>query len=192
MFLYRLLPTAPCVARILENKTEINDFTLPSGVSRRTKIDFSFWCTDSSISASSFTKINDFSFQQSVILCHTWLACLRESNFEKATEFLPERWLNDSSCKSSILVIPFGYGRRMCPGKRFVELELQVVLARVRLPTCSYLLNIRYLKILTDAFFCFQLIQNFEVNFVGDLQLEFEFLLAPAPSTNFIFKNRLW
>lgn len=72
-------------------------------------------------------------FQQSVVLCHTWLACLRESNFERATEFIPERWLNDSSCKSSILVIPFGYGRRMCPGKRFVELELQVVLARVRL-----------------------------------------------------------
>lgn len=68
---------------------------------------------------------------QSVVLCHTWLACLKESNFEKATEFIPERWLDDANHKFSCLVIPFGYGRRMCPGKRFVELELQVVLAQV-------------------------------------------------------------
>ncbi|XKL67851.1 hypothetical protein PGB90_003342 [Kerria lacca] len=129
---FRLLPTAPCVARILEHKTELNGFTLPPG---------------------------------SVILCHTWLACLNKINFENANQFLPERWLNDTPCKSSFLVIPFGYGRRMCPGKRFVELELQVVLA--------------------------QILQNFEIDFVGELQLEFEFLLAPAPSTNFIFKNRL-
>lgn len=129
---FRLLPTTTCVARILEQKTDINGFNLPPG---------------------------------SVVLCHTWLACLKESNFEKATEFLPERWLDDVNHKFSCLVIPFGYGRRMCPGKRFVELELQVVLA--------------------------QIIQNYEIDFNGELELEFEFLLAPAPSTNFIFRNRL-
>lgn len=31
----------------------------------------------------------------------------------------------------SFLVAPFGVGKRMCPGKRFVNLELQVVLAQV-------------------------------------------------------------
>lgn len=130
---FRLLPTAPCVARILENEMELDGFTLPA---------------------------------MSVVLCHTWLACLRESNFECANEFIPERWLGENNCckTSSFLVIPFGYGRRMCPGKRFVKLELQVILARI--------------------------IQQFEIDFVGDLELEFEFLLAPVLGTNFIFRNR--
>uniref|UniRef100_A0AAT9UTK6 Cytochrome P450 314A1 n=1 Tax=Maconellicoccus hirsutus TaxID=177089 RepID=A0AAT9UTK6_MACHI len=128
---FRLLPTAPCVARILEQKTDINGFTLPPG---------------------------------SVVLCHTWLACLEELNFQRATEFLPERWLEDVNHKLSFLVIPFGYGRRMCPGKRFVELELQVVLTQV--------------------------IKNYEIHFDGELELEFEFLLGPAPSTKFNFRNR--
>ena len=32
---------------------------------------------------------------------------------------------------SPSLVAPFGRGRRMCPGKRFVDLELHLLLAKV-------------------------------------------------------------
>lgn len=72
---------------------------------------------------------------QIVVICHTWLACLQDSNFECASEFKPERWLADGVKPSSFLVVPFGSGRRMCPGKRFSEQELQVVLAKVGIPT---------------------------------------------------------
>jgi len=59
------------------------------------------------------------------------MACLEDSNFERSKEFLPERWLENPEKSSSHLVVPFGCGRRMCPGKRFIEQELHVVLAKV-------------------------------------------------------------
>lgn len=52
-----------------------------------------------------------------------------EENFPDANQFIPERWLGKE--KMPWLVAPFGAGRRLCPGKRFVELELQVLLAQV-------------------------------------------------------------
>lgn len=129
---FRLLPTAPCIARILEEDTEISDYFLKTGT---------------------------------VVLCHTWLACQNESNFTRATEFYPERWLSGNYCQNSpFLVAPFGVGKRMCPAKRFVHLELQVVLARI--------------------------IQKFQIDYDGELDLCFEFLLAPRPPTKFIFRHR--
>ncbi|KAK9498298.1 hypothetical protein O3M35_002964 [Rhynocoris fuscipes] len=134
---FRILPTAPCVARILETDMQLSGYHLKPG---------------------------------SVILCHTWLACLDDGNFSEAKEFRPERWLaNDGSCSTGhlhpFLVVPFGVGRRMCPGKRFVELELQVVLALM--------------------------VRQFEIDYDGELELEFEFLLAPKSPVNFTFKERI-
>jgi hypothetical protein len=68
---------------------------------------------------------------QTVVLLHTGLACLDDKNFKDATSYKPERWLDDLTKKSPFLVAPFGCGKRMCPGKRFIELELQIVLAKV-------------------------------------------------------------
>lgn len=70
-------------------------------------------------------------FFKSVVLLHTWLACLDDNNFIDASSYKPERWLDELTKKSPFLVVPFGCGKRMCPGKRFVELELQIVLAKV-------------------------------------------------------------
>jgi ecdysone 20-monooxygenase len=77
---------------------------------------------------------------QTVVLCHTWLACQEDSNFTAAHEFLPERWLQQGEITrtSPFLVVPFGCGRRICPGKRFVEQELYLALAKVT--TCVRLL----------------------------------------------------
>ncbi|XP_073979456.1 cytochrome P450 family 24 subfamily A member shade isoform X2 [Rhodnius prolixus] len=135
---FRVLPTAPCVARILESDVQLGGYHLKSG---------------------------------SVVLCHTWLACMDEANFEDAKVFSPERWLgSDGNCSTGnshpFLVVPFGVGRRMCPGKRFVELELQVVLALM--------------------------VRQFEIDFEGHLELEFEFLLAPKSPANFLFKERVY
>ncbi|KAK6620662.1 hypothetical protein RUM43_010957 [Polyplax serrata] len=117
---FRVLPTAPCVARILETEMDICGYHLNPGT---------------------------------VVLCHTWMACMQEVNFENASTFKPERWLTEGSRKNNYLVAPFGSGRRMCPGKRFMEQELQIVLAKI--------------------------VSEFYLEFDEDLELMFEFLLAP-------------
>lgn len=68
---------------------------------------------------------------QTFVLAHTGAACRREENFWRAREYLPERWLSSREPHAAALVAPFGRGRRMCPGKRFVELELHLLLAKV-------------------------------------------------------------
>ncbi|XP_067000510.2 probable cytochrome P450 49a1 [Anabrus simplex] len=58
--------------------------------------------------------------------------------FPEASRFLPERWLK--SCPQEkvhgrthhpFASLPFGYGRRMCLGRRFAELEIQTVIAKM-------------------------------------------------------------
>ncbi|XP_060833715.1 ecdysone 20-monooxygenase-like isoform X2 [Rhopalosiphum padi] len=127
---HRLLPTAPCIARVLESEVNYENYRLPSGT---------------------------------VVLLHTGLACLDDKNFKDATSYKPERWLDDLTKKSPFLVAPFGCGKRMCPGKRFIELELQIVLAKM--------------------------VKQFHIDFKGQLKTEFEFLLTPS-NANFILRDR--
>lgn len=83
-----------------------------------------------------------------------------ERYFPSPQEFVPERWLRDiqldeprttdvnsNTCEHSdafeiwkkqskigihpFASLPFGFGRRMCIGKRFAEAELQLLLAKV-------------------------------------------------------------
>lgn len=71
----------------------------------------------------------------------------RDANqVSNATKFSPERWLKTSedaskqSCPHKIhpfVVLPFGYGRRTCLGKRFAMAELQIILAKVKILTCK-------------------------------------------------------
>lgn len=54
--------------------------------------------------------------------------------FDDSHEFRPERWLK--SCGKAYhpyASLPFGHGRRMCLGKRFADLEIQTVIAKVRI-----------------------------------------------------------
>ncbi|OAD61457.1 putative cytochrome P450 49a1 [Eufriesea mexicana] len=51
--------------------------------------------------------------------------------FPRSKEFLPERWLQDDGVHHSFASLPFGYGRRMCLGRRFAELEMLVVIAKI-------------------------------------------------------------
>lgn len=59
--------------------------------------------------------------------------------FEKSKEFIPERWLKtkDPQCpiKSAkdtnpFIYLPFGHGPRSCVGRRFAELEVEVIIMR--------------------------------------------------------------
>lgn len=75
-----------------------------------------------------------------LVLCHTMIASQDERNFTEAKRFIPDRWIPTSSfCSQSpkpihtpSLVCPFGWGRRLCPGKRFSQLELLMVISKVR------------------------------------------------------------
>ncbi|KAI8037793.1 hypothetical protein M5D96_009294 [Drosophila gunungcola] len=65
------------------------------------------------------------------------IACHKDSNFQKAKQFTPERWIDPATenftvnVDSASIVVPFGVGRRSCPGKRFVEMEVVLLLAKV-------------------------------------------------------------
>ena len=53
--------------------------------------------------------------------------------FDQPEQFLPERWLksNESNDFHKFSSLPFGFGRRMCLGRRLAELELHVLLTHL-------------------------------------------------------------
>jgi cytochrome P450 family 12 len=61
-----------------------------------------------------------------------------EKNFEKPTEFIPERWIKsnqDPQCPHAkdahpFSFLPFSFGPRMCVGRRIAELELEALIIR--------------------------------------------------------------
>jgi cytochrome P450 family 12 len=73
------------------------------------------------------------------VVASSALLALKEENFPRNKEFLPERWLRDTTdtgCPSArgsnpFVYLPFGFGARMCVGKRFAELELEMLIARM-------------------------------------------------------------
>lgn len=62
-----------------------------------------------------------------------------EEQFAQAKQFIPERWLKnntDASCPRAkdahpFTYLPFGFGSRMCVGRRLAEMEIEVLLARL-------------------------------------------------------------
>ncbi|KAK3927038.1 putative cytochrome P450 12a5, mitochondrial [Frankliniella fusca] len=57
-----------------------------------------------------------------------------EEYFPRAKEFLPERWLSDNKelkTNHPFAYVPFGFGPRMCVGKRFASLELELLTAKI-------------------------------------------------------------
>ncbi|XP_037951538.1 cytochrome P450 CYP12A2-like isoform X2 [Teleopsis dalmanni] len=65
-----------------------------------------------------------------------------ETHFPRANEFMPERWRrgikqDSTECPGSMkstnpfIYLPFGYGPRVCIGKRIAELELELGVARI-------------------------------------------------------------
>lgn len=63
-----------------------------------------------------------------------------EKYFEKASEFIPERWLkvrddetNITPAKntSAFVYLPFGFGPRTCIGRRLADLEMETFISRM-------------------------------------------------------------
>ncbi|XP_011299702.1 probable cytochrome P450 49a1 isoform X4 [Fopius arisanus] len=55
----------------------------------------------------------------------------QEKYFANSNEFYPERWLQENTSRHAFASLPFGYGRRMCLGKRFADLELVMVISKI-------------------------------------------------------------
>uniref|UniRef100_A0A336MFD5 CSON014590 protein n=1 Tax=Culicoides sonorensis TaxID=179676 RepID=A0A336MFD5_CULSO len=134
---YRLCPTAFCIARILEDDFILSDYKLKAGT---------------------------------FVLCQTAVACQDDQNFKNAKQFIPQRWMDGNKFNvnkggvGANLVLPFGIGKRTCPGKKYIEIELNLVIAK--------------------------LLKEFKVEFVGELETVFEFLIAPKTPVNVRFTDR--
>ena len=57
-----------------------------------------------------------------------------EEYFPEADQFKPERWIkgkDGDALRAGFKFLPFGFGPRMCIGRRIAELEMHLLLARV-------------------------------------------------------------
>lgn len=70
----------------------------------------------------------------------------KETFFTDAHKFLPERWLRHQ-CEETVVptqtaspfaFIPFGFGSRSCIGKRFAEMEMQILVLRYNVYTIFF------------------------------------------------------
>lgn len=132
---FRLSPTVNCLARVIDTDMDLSGYHVTAG---------------------------------SVVICHTALACQNDNYFKQAKKFRPERWLNEekheSSANATFLVTPFGYGKRICPGKRYIEHVLPVILDKI--------------------------IEKFKITVTKPLELEFEFLVSPKGNVSMRFQDR--
>ena len=88
---------------------------------------------------------------------------LQEENFTRATEFIPQRWIPEERPKDWVhkahLVVPFGSGKRICPGKRLAEQEIHIIIAKI--------------------------FRNFHLTPKDDLEIEFNWLMSPSGPLRF-------
>ena len=52
---------------------------------------------------------------------------MQEEHFQNADRFIPERWIKGHPLESThhpYTALPFGFGKRMCIGRRLAELEM--------------------------------------------------------------------
>ena len=53
------------------------------------------------------------------------------SSFKPIDQFIPERWIEDKQSIHPFAIRPFGHGPRMCIGRRFAELEIQLGITKL-------------------------------------------------------------
>jgi cytochrome P450 len=71
------------------------------------------------------------------VIINVWAIGRHASSWERAEEFVPERFLEGSVDANSdfygndFRLLPFGSGRRMCPGINFATLTFEIILANL-------------------------------------------------------------
>jgi cytochrome P450 len=76
----------------------------------------------------------------SFVVVSPWTIQRHPDRWEDAQTFMPSRWLSDlppSALQDRMAFIPFGQGPRVCPGKRFAEVELQAILSEL-MRSCDF------------------------------------------------------
>lgn len=70
-----------------------------------------------------------------VLIMHNQVACRQASSYPEPDTYRPERWLKEERPEAGrahpFTLLPFGYGPRMCIGKRFAETVMCLLVARV-------------------------------------------------------------
>ena len=67
-----------------------------------------------------------------------------EKYFPQPDKYIPERWLKDGPYSNKkthpFTTLPFGFGPRMCVGRRFADLEIETLVAKVgcTFQNCTY------------------------------------------------------
>ena len=71
------------------------------------------------------------------VIINAWAVCRHPESWEKAEEFMPDRFMDGGSAATIDLkgndfqFIPFGAGRRMCPGMNFGLATVEIMLANL-------------------------------------------------------------
>ncbi len=76
-------------------------------------------------------EIGDYFIPRNTIMCLFWRgAHMNEKYFPRASEFRPERWLEDTvEGQDNDAYFPFGGGKRTCPGATFAKMEAVLAIA---------------------------------------------------------------
>lgn len=97
-------------------KESIRIYPAGSGTARRTDHDLE-------IDGYKIPKGVDFVINTEALMCDS-------KYFSEADKFLPERWLNDAPTHPFVY-LPFGYGPRLCIGKKITDFILEIGLIEV-------------------------------------------------------------
>ncbi|KAI2801625.1 hypothetical protein BLOT_009439, partial [Blomia tropicalis] len=65
------------------------------------------------------------------IFIHSMTTCKTEKYFPDADQYKPERWLNEDAKPHPYALLPFGFGSRVCIGKRFAENQINLAIIRI-------------------------------------------------------------
>ena len=124
-----MYPVVPGNARtMVDTEIVVGDHLFPKNVSKQ----YSYvWNIDMYLPI--LTKQNSLSPQTLFHLCH-YAVSYDEKVFSTPHSFLPQRWLRgeDKSKQHAFGSVPFGFGIRACLGRRVAELEMYLILSRVR------------------------------------------------------------
>ena len=99
---------------------------------------------------------------QTVVLLQNMIACNLEKNgFQNARVFNPNRWIDSDGelipIKPQSIVQPFGSGKRGCPGKKFTEMQLTMLVIKVSLNPLHLIAANDSISFLVNPYICDQI-----------------------------------